>query len=207
MLLARYSIILSVLLVVLGCDNSNVIDGVWKKNFSDSKLTDSSGSNVGYNSALLLGRRRISKYDRIIKKHSRRYGFDWRLISAQIFAESGYKENAKSRVGALGLMQIMPSTAKHMGVDASLLLNPERNISLGCYYNYWLYSLWKEKSGEERLKFTFASYNAGRGRILRCQKKNNVTDWELLKKFVPRETKMYVEKIFMKYDNYCKTFY
>ena len=68
---------------------------------------------------------RISPYDKIVKRYARRWGFDWRLISAQIFVESGFREKARSRVGALGLMQIMPSTAKWLGVDPSALLRPE----------------------------------------------------------------------------------
>ena len=83
---------------------------------------------------------RISPYDHMIKKYSRRFGFDWRLIAAQIFAESHFRPSAKSHVGAIGLMQIMPNTAKHMKVDPGLLLKPEQNISLGCLYDRQLYN-------------------------------------------------------------------
>lgn len=151
---------------------------------------------------MLFGKRRISKYDPIVKKYARRYGFDWRLISAQIYAESNFRNTAKSGVGALGLMQIMPSTAKHHGVNPDLLLKPEHNIRLGCYYNRWLYALWKDKKGKERLAFTFASYNAGRGRVLRTQSKVGSKKFKLVKPALPKETQNYVEKIFRKYHTY-----
>ena len=59
---------------------------------------------------------KISKYDPLVKKHARRYGFDWRLISAQMYAESSFRPDVVSNAGAVGLMQIMPSTAKWLGL-------------------------------------------------------------------------------------------
>jgi len=76
----------------------------------------------------------ISPYDRLVKKYARQYGFDWLLISAQIYAESSFRADAVSPVGARGLMQVMPSTARDSDIDPDTLCTPEVGISFGCYY-------------------------------------------------------------------------
>lgn len=148
--------------------------------------------------------RRISEYDKIIKKMARRYGFDWRLVAAQIYVESNFKSKAQSGVGAIGLMQVMPRTAKFMGFDPSCLVNPDINISVGCMYDQRMYSLWgKQKKDYNRLAFALASYNAGRGRVLRSYStENNRTTWESVHQLLPEETQLYVHKIYLKHDFY-----
>ncbi len=146
---------------------------------------------------------RISQYDRLIKKYSFRYGFDWRLIAAQIHAESRFNARAKSRSGALGLMQILPSTAKHLGKSPHLLLKPEINIALGCLYDRRLYTIWKEEKGTDRLAFMLASYNAGHRRVMRAQKRARQPDkWGSIKRHLPGQTRHYVFKIFKTYALY-----
>ena len=79
----------------------------------------------------------MKKYKPIIKKYSKRYGFDWRLIAAQIVQESGFKIRARSRVGAHGLMQIMPGTAKEISRELDIeyiMKNPRENITAGIYH-------------------------------------------------------------------------
>lgn len=148
---------------------------------------------------------RISRYDRIIKKYSWRYGFDWRLIAAQVYAESKFNQNARSHAGAIGLMQIMPGTARHLGTHPNLLIKPEINIALGCLYDRRLYNIWKDEKGKDRLAFTFASYNAGHNRVLRAQKKTRYPDqWNSIKRHLPGQTRHYVFKIFKTYDAYKK---
>ena len=146
---------------------------------------------------------RISPYDKIVKKFARRYGFDWRLISAQIYAESRFRPDVVSHRGAVGLMQVMPSTARHFNVDPSVLLRPEDNIALGCYYDRWLYELWKGPPERDRLAFMFASYNAGRRAILRAHANApRKYRWSAVEPLVPGETRHYVRKIFRKYEEY-----
>lgn len=158
--------------------------------------------------AFSIGGLRISKYDDIIKKYSRRYGFDWRLIAAQIFVESRFRNQARSGRGAIGLMQIMPGTARHLGVEPSLLLKPEHNIALGCRYNRELFDLWQDKEGLNRLAFTLASYNAGRSRILRAESRvNSDGRWLSVRPLLPRETRNYVGRIFNRYDEYKERFF
>ncbi len=149
---------------------------------------------------------RISEYDHIIKKMARRYGFDWRLIAAQIYTESNFRNAAKSHVGATGLMQIMPGTAKFMGYDPKLMIKPEVNIAVGCLYDQRMYSLWKRQTTDyNRLAFALASYNAGRGRVLRSYStKDSITTWEKVHPNLPEETQSYVHKIYLKHEFYSK---
>ncbi len=148
--------------------------------------------------------KQISDYDHIIKKMARRYGFDWRFIAAQIYAESNFKTEAKSHVGAMGLMQIMPSTAKFMGFNPKSVVKPEINIAVGCMYNQRMYNLWgKQIKDYNRLAFALASYNAGRGRVLKSYStKESRTSWEKVHLLLPEETQSYVHKIYLKHDHY-----
>ncbi len=161
-------------------------------------------SDYGFSRRTKLNR--ISEYDPIIKKMARRYGFDWRLIAAQIYTESNFKNKAKSHVGATGLMQIMPSTAKFMGFDPNTMIKPEINIAVGCMYNQRMYSLWKRQTKDyNRLAFALASYNAGRGRVLKSYStKDSLITWDKVHPSLPEETQSYVHKIYLKHDLYKK---
>ena len=169
----------------------------------------------------------ISQYDPLVKKHARRYGFDWRLISAQIYAESSFRADVVSSAGAVGLMQIMPKTAKWLGVNPKLLTKPEISISLGCYYDWRLYSALKDTDTErDRLAITLASYNCGPGTVAnavkqsmrRARRKSSnggseaspspsgcaTGSWDKVKPHLPKETQHYVPKVFSKYAEYKK---
>ncbi len=60
---------------------------------------------------------RISPYDQYIRKYSQQLGWDWRLLASLIYQESNFKTDVTSQVGASGLMQLMPTTAKRFGID------------------------------------------------------------------------------------------
>ena len=107
----------------------------------------------------------ISKYDDLIKKYSELVGWDWRLGSSLVYQESQFNPNTKSWAGAVGLMQLMPNTAKQVGITN--LKNPEQNIKGGFKYLAYLDNLWKETitDSTERIKFVLASYNVGPGHI------------------------------------------
>lgn len=147
---------------------------------------------------------RISDYDNIIKKMARRYGFDWRLIAAQIYTESNFKTDACSPVGAIGLMQIMPKTAQFLGFSPQSVINPEINIAVGCRYDQRMYSLWgRQTTDYNRLAFALASYNAGRARVLKkYSTEDSLTSWENVYSSLPEETQSYVHKIYLKYHFY-----
>ncbi|MFQ6043530.1 MAG: transglycosylase SLT domain-containing protein [Candidatus Poribacteria bacterium] len=147
----------------------------------------------------------MSRYDPLVKKHARRYGFDWRLISAQMYAESSFRPDVVSHAGAVGLMQIMPSTAKWLDVDPQLLTKPEVSISLGCHYDWRLYSALKGMDTErDRLALMLASYNCGQGRMSRARRQASNGSWDKVRHRLPKETQHYVPKIFSKYAEYRK---
>lgn len=108
---------------------------------------------------------KISIYDTLIQELSKKYGLDWRLVSAVVIQESGFNPEAESWMGACGLMQLMPQTAEIYGVDD--LLDPRQNIKGGILHLKWLDSMLTQDIAdpEERLKFTLAAYNVGLGHI------------------------------------------
>jgi len=106
----------------------------------------------------------ISPYDALVRKYADRYGFDWRLVTAQMYQESRFDPKAKSQVGARGLMQLMPRTAKAMGVKNAA--DPALNIQGGIKYLDWLRDRFESKLPiSDRLWFTLAAYNAGAGHV------------------------------------------
>lgn len=91
---------------------------------------------------------------------------DWRLVKAQMIQESGANANAVSPVGARGLMQLMPATARELGYDPDELFNPEQNLQAGVKYLRIQYTHLPEiRTHDERLKFALAAYNGGRGYV------------------------------------------
>ena len=106
----------------------------------------------------------ISPYDDLVRKYSDRYGFDWRLVTAQMYQESRFDPSAKSPFGARGLMQLMPRTAKEMGVND--INDPASSIRGGIKYLDWLRDRFDaDLPISDRLWFTLASYNAGAGHV------------------------------------------
>ncbi len=114
-----------------------------------------------------LSEQTISRYDHLVKKYAKRYGFDCRLILAQIRHESEFNPHAVSPSGARGLMQIMPYTARSLGVKD--LHDPRANIAAGVRYLRKQYDIFKKEKGADRLWFALASYHAGFGHIVDAQ--------------------------------------
>lgn len=117
---------------------------------------------------------------------SKKYNIDKSLIEAVIKQESSFNPNAKSSAGAMGLMQLMPGTAKEMGVDSPYSI--EENVDGGTHY---LKNLLDMYAGSKEL--ALSAYNAGPGTLLA----RGVDSKEEINK-LPSETKNYVSKI-MKY--------
>jgi membrane-bound lytic murein transglycosylase F len=111
----------------------------------------------------------ISPYDEIIKKHSKQLGWDWRLISSVVYQESRFSINSRSWTGACGLMQLMPTTAKAMGIKNAK--DPNQNIRGGTKYLDLLYNRWNNiPDSIQRIKFTLASYNCGYNHVIDARK-------------------------------------
>ncbi len=110
-------------------------------------------------------------FDALIWKAAEKYRLPFYLIRAQIWAESDFCPKAISTCGAKGLMQLMPGTARDMGAVGVELFDPEINIDLGVKYDRWLFDHFPEIADrEERLKFTLAAYNCGRGYVNKALK-------------------------------------
>ncbi len=106
-------------------------------------------------------------------------GFDYRKILAQIKAESNFDYKAISKAGAIGLMQVMPSTAKDFGYKKEELFDPERNLECGIIYMQKMLNMWDKISvEEERWYFALASYNAGIGNIKSAQRRARRENYE-----------------------------
>jgi membrane-bound lytic murein transglycosylase MltF len=100
------------------------------------------------------------------RKYGDRYDVDWLLMAAQGYQESQLNQNAKSHVGAIGVMQIMPATGKELNVGDIRKVEP--NINGGIKYMRWMIDNYYGKEPMTKLDkalFAFASYNAGAGRI------------------------------------------
>lgn len=158
---------------------------------------------------------RVVKFDRYFSKYSKRFfgpGFDWHYFKAQAVAESRLKPTARSRTGAVGLMQIMPRTfseiaRKNPGIKGSRA-QPRWNIAAGIYYDRTIWQSWTARRPfQDRIHFMFGSYNAGKGNILKAQKiaarkRLNPNLWKSIEPALPivtgrrsRETIQYVRKI------------
>lgn len=125
-------------------------------------------------------------YYPIIIKNSKRYDVDPLLVKAVIMAESGFNPNAVSHVGAEGLMQLMPKTARYLGVEDSF--NPEHNIQGGVKY---IKRLLDRFNGDVQL--ALAAYNAG---------SQNVRKYKGIPPYP--ETKKYIKKVSHLHSSYKK---
>jgi membrane-bound lytic murein transglycosylase MltF len=116
----------------------------------------------------------IAKFDRTIeffRQYGDRYDLDYLLVMAQGYQESQLNQEAKSPVGAIGVMQVMPPTGKDMNVGDIAQIEP--NIHAGVKYMRFMMNQFYENEPMDRLNkglFTFASYNAGPGRIAQLRK-------------------------------------
>lgn len=115
---------------------------------------------------LNLAKGQISVFDSYYKLYARHCGWDWRLMAAQSYQESGFDPNAVSWMGAMGLMQLMPATAKDMGVSSDKVFDPESNIRGAARLISQLNTHYASIADEnERINFILAAYNAGPGHV------------------------------------------
>ena len=176
-----------------------------------------------------LNNNQISKYDDLIKRFTKKLGWDWRLLASQVYQESKFDPEAESWAGAKGLMQVMPATAEELGIED--ILDPLESLKGGTTYLNQLYNRFDEITNkQERIKFTLAAFNCGFGHVTDAQRlaeknklnpfvwKDNV-DKMLLELQYPKnynlpivkygyvrgvEPVKYVEQIFERYQHYKK---
>ena len=159
-------------------------DEIYRKYYGDV-------ANFDYVDLSIFHRRiktRLSRYSPFIKAAAKKHGFDWRLISAQIYQESHLNPWAKSPAGAKGLMQLLSRTARSLGVKD--IYNPVENINAGVQYLKKLYDLFDGANETDRLLISLAAYNIGQGHIRDARQlavKMNLDPnlWESLAKTLP----------------------
>lgn len=114
---------------------------------------------------LSLREGRISHYDDLFRKYAKEIGWDWRLLASLAYTESNFDTTAVSWAGAKGLMQLMPSTARAMGVPPGKEQNAEESIKAAVKYIGKTAQSFKNLPPEEQVKFVLASYNSGIGHV------------------------------------------
>lgn len=137
---------------------------------------------------------KISHFDHLFKKYAPELDWDWRVMASLAYNESNFDTTAVSWVGAKGLMQLMPRTARAMGIPEGKESNAEESVKAATKYLALLArSFSKITDPNEKMKFILASYNAGIGHVFDAMAlaekygkdkyvwDNNVADYILLK--------------------------
>jgi membrane-bound lytic murein transglycosylase MltF len=171
--------------------------------------------NVKYakNAAANAERKKFQAVAELFKKYGDKYDIDYLLMAAQGYQESTLDHNARSPVGAIGIMQVMPATGQDMKVGDITQLEP--NINAGVkYMRFVMNEFYKDEPMDNLNKalMTFASYNAGPGRLkqLRAEAQKRGLDpnvWfgnveRIASERIGRETVTYVSNIYKYYIAY-----
>ncbi|MFR9603524.1 MAG: transglycosylase SLT domain-containing protein [Rikenellaceae bacterium] len=173
----------------------------------------------------------ISPYDPIFKVVCEEYGNDWRFMSAMAYHESRFRPDATSKVGAQGMMQIMPSVAEFFNVKCEDLTNVETNIMVANLLVNRIGKMLKltnEIPQRDQMGLILASYNGGVGHVLNARKlaRNNGEDansWSVVSKYLQEmkssefasannvkrfggvsQTLAYVDNVLGHYNHYCQ---
>ncbi|HMQ10837.1 MAG TPA: transglycosylase SLT domain-containing protein [Oligoflexia bacterium] len=137
-------------------------------------------------------------YQELIEDTAKHLQMDEELIASIVFVESSFRKNAKSSVGAQGLMQIMPIVAREYNVKNAF--NPQDNLKAGAaHFKNWMRVI-EAETYEDQIKMTLAAYNAGLGHLRDAQRLAIKLDlnphrWDHVKKaFLLLEQKKYYKK-------------
>ena len=168
------------------------------------------------NAASESERKKFLDMGQLFRRYGDRYDFPWLLLVAQAYQESTIDQNKKSPVGAVGVMQIKPSTAEGdpiniKGVDQSA----DRNVEAGAKYLRFMVDRYFKNEPMDRIDkglFAIASYNAGPARVAGLRRKAKVMGLDPNKWFgnvevvaardIGRETVQYVSNIYKYYVSY-----
>jgi len=151
----------------------------------------------------------------LFKKYSKQYDFDYLMLAALSYQESGIDQTKVSHVGAIGAMQVMPSTAKGKNVNIPDIDKLESNIHAGTKYLRFMtdrYYADEKMDSLNKALFTFASYNAGPARVAKLRKEAETMGLDpniwfrnvevVAAKRIGRETVQYVSNIYKYYISY-----
>jgi membrane-bound lytic murein transglycosylase F len=132
---------------------------IWKKQYFETPREFSAHERAAFTKSGTL-----SPYDKLIAAAAHKYGFDWRLVAAQVYQESQFEPQRTSWCGAQGLFQIMPATAKTLGVQDAF--DPAQSIEGGCKYMSRIMKSFEDVADSiERYKMSLAAYNCGPGHV------------------------------------------
>jgi membrane-bound lytic murein transglycosylase MltF len=161
-----------------------------------------------------LDRQKLEGFMLFFKQYGDQYGFDWLAVVAQAYQESGLDHNSQSRAGAVGIMQLLPSTAEYVGF--SDVTEVEDNIHAGVKYLSYLkeqYFSDPELEEVDRFAFTWAAYNAGPTKVRKMRARAEKMELDPNKWFqnveyaalriVGQETVTYVANIYKYYIAYA----
>jgi membrane-bound lytic murein transglycosylase MltF len=126
------------------------------------------------NSLAGKGRERYEKTLEVIKQYADKYEFDWLLIAAQAYQESRFDHTKTSSAGAVGVMQVLPSTSASKAVGIPDISSIDDNVHAGVKYLHWLRKTYYSNesiSALDRVLFSFAAYNAGPGNMKRARRR------------------------------------
>jgi len=144
------------------------------------------------------------KFSEYVYKYSKENDVDPLLVFAIIKTESNFKKDATSKSGAIGLMQLMPETAKekagklNINYTENTLYNPEDNIKIGISYYKTLLDYYNQN-----YILAFVAYNAGIGNVDKWIKEEKISELGTDIENIPfKETNMYVRKIINNYERY-----
>ena len=165
------------------------------------------------NAAAASERKKFLAIVELFKKYGAQYNLDYLLMAAQGYQESMLNQNAKSKVGAIGVMQVMPPTAKDLNVGD--ITKVDANIHAGVkYMRFMMDQYYKNEPMDDLNKelMTFASYNAGPGRMRQLRREAAKRGLDPNKWFgnvervaserIGRETVTYVANIYKYYITY-----
>lgn len=148
-----------------------------------------------------MGDRDALPYQQYFERYGSQYlpEYDYTLFVAQGKAESNLQPLARSRVGAMGLLQLMPKTfdeqSERLGVDCSPW-SPRCSIQLGIHYDMRMFKQFKRQDKMESARFGLASYNSGLGTVLRHQRDcNGSRVYSEVEPCLYREPREYVRRI------------
>ena len=160
----------------------------------------------------------LKKFNEIVEffmRYSKKYNFDPLIIAALAYQESRLDQSMRSPVGAIGVMQLLPSTAADQNVNIPNIEELEPNIHAGVKYLRFLYNRYFEKepmNRKNKVLFTFASYNAGSARVTRLRKEARQAGLDpnvwfrsveiIAARRIGRETVQYVSNIYKYYTAY-----
>ena len=159
--------------------------------------------------------KRFDELSKYFKKYATQYKFEWLLLVAQGYQESGLDQATRSPVGAIGVMQVMPTTAKDRNVNIDDIHLVEPNIHAGAKYMRFLVDQYFDEPGIDNVNrhlFAFAAYNGGPNRIARLRREASAKGLDPNKWFnnvellaaeqIGRETVQYVSNIYKYYIAY-----